>query len=85
MPKPNRPSAKARNTSALAGIDKHITGTVTIGGVTYTPATLKQVLIDQSTAIDAADALHKQWQDQVLVTKEADLKGTPPTTPCAPI
>ena len=59
----------------MAGIDKHITGTVTIGGVAYTPVTLKQVFLDQDTAIDAADALHTQWQDQVLVTKAADAKG----------
>jgi hypothetical protein len=47
----NRPTIVARNTSAMAGIDKHITGPVTIGGVTYTPATLKQVFSDENAAI----------------------------------
>jgi hypothetical protein len=65
----NRPSTKARNAGVEAGIDKHITGTVTIGGVTYTPATLKQVFLDEDAAMAAADALHTQWRDQVQVTK----------------
>ncbi|HEY8089329.1 MAG TPA: hypothetical protein VIF09_15825, partial [Polyangiaceae bacterium] len=69
------PSVKARNTSAMAGIDKHITGSVTIGGVAYTPLTLRAVFVDDNTAIDSAEALHKQWQDQVVVTKAADAKA----------
>jgi hypothetical protein len=55
----------------VAGIDKHITGNVTIGGVSYTPATLKKVFLDENTAIDSAESLQKQWQDQVLATKAA--------------
>jgi hypothetical protein len=71
----NRPSIKARNASVSAGIDKHITGNVTIGGVAYTPVTLKQVFSDQSTAIDSAETMHTQWQDQVLLTNAANAKG----------
>ena len=67
----NRPSVKTRNTSVAAGIDKRITGNTTIGGVVYTPAALKAVFLDANAAIDNADALHKQWQDQVLATKAA--------------
>jgi hypothetical protein len=65
----------ARNTSVMAGIDKHITGSVTIGGVTYTPATLKQVFSDENTAITATEALHTQVTDQVQVTNAAKAKG----------
>jgi hypothetical protein len=66
----NRPSTVARNTSVMAGIDKHITGNVTIGGVSYTPATLKQVFSDENTAIAATDALHKELKDQVQANKQ---------------
>jgi hypothetical protein len=59
----------------MAGIDKHITGSVTIGGVTYTPATLKQVFSDENTAITATEALHTQVTDQVQVTNAAKAKG----------
>jgi hypothetical protein len=67
----NRPSVKTRNISVAAGIDKRITGSTTIGGVVYTPAALKAVFVNANAAIDNADALHKQWQDQVQVTKAA--------------
>jgi hypothetical protein len=71
----NRATVKTRNTSVMAGIDKHITGNVTIGGATYTPMTLKQVFLDENTAIDSAESLHTQWQDQVLTTKAAQAKA----------
>jgi hypothetical protein len=67
----NRPSAKTRYTSVAAGIEKRITGNTTIGGVVYTPAALKAVFADANNAIDRAEALHKEWQDQVLATKSA--------------
>jgi hypothetical protein len=67
----NRPSVKTRNTSVAAGIDKRITGNTTIGGVVYTPAALKAVFLNANAAIDSAEALHKQWEDQVLATKAA--------------
>src|SRR5260221_13959724 len=63
----NRPSVKTRNTGVATGIDKHITSSLMIGGVTYTPDALKAVFTKQNAALDAADALHKQWQDQVQV------------------
>jgi hypothetical protein len=67
----NKPSVKTRNTSVAAGIDKRITGNLTLGGVTYTPASLKAVFLGQNTAIDSSDALHQQWTDQVQATNSA--------------
>jgi hypothetical protein len=71
----NKVSIKARNTSVEAGIDKYVTGNLTLGGVTYTPATLKAVFTDQSTALDRSDALHQQWIDQVQATNSAGAKA----------
>jgi hypothetical protein len=65
----NRPSVKTRNTSVVTGIDKHVTGNTTIGGVVYTPAALKAVFTDVNIAIDSAEALHKTWQEQVQATR----------------
>lgn len=67
----NKPTVKTRNNGVIAGIDKHVTGGATIGGDAYTPATLKAVFAEHNVAIDAADALHKQWQDQVNVMRAA--------------
>jgi hypothetical protein len=62
---PNRPSVKTRFNDVVAGIKKNITGNVTIGGVAYTPVTLSAVFTDAITAMDTADAAHKQWLDEV--------------------
>lgn len=59
----------------VAGIKKHITGNVTIGGVAYTPVTLTAVFADAITAIDTADAQHKQWLDDVAAMKTAKAKA----------
>jgi hypothetical protein len=72
----NRPSVIARNTGVMAGIDKHITGPVIIGGITYTPATLKAVFSDENAAITATEALHTQVTDQVQATNQARAKGS---------
>ncbi len=71
----NRSTIKARNTNVSAGIDKHVTAAVAIGGVTYTPAQLKAVFTTQTAALDAADALHKQWTDQLQVATAANAKA----------
>ncbi len=39
--KTNNTTLKSRNTSAMAGIDKHITTSITIDGTTFTQADLK--------------------------------------------
>jgi hypothetical protein len=61
----------SRNASVIAGIDKRITGNVTIGGVAYTPAQLKAVFQGQTTALQTSEAAHKQWQSDVLAAKAA--------------
>jgi hypothetical protein len=62
MANTNRPTVKTRNANVIAGIDKHLTANVTIGGVPYTSANLKEVFQVQSTALDTSDTLHKQWR-----------------------
>jgi hypothetical protein len=57
------------------GIDKHIPAPVSIGSVTYTPSELKGVFTDHNAALDAADALRKQWTDQVQVARAAGKKA----------
>ncbi len=75
MANTNRPTVKTRNANVIAGIDKHLTANVTIGGVPYTPANLKEVFQVQSTALDTSDMLHKQWQDQVQAAQTASAKA----------
>src|ERR1700722_13454612 len=75
MSNPNRPTIKTRNTAVSSGIDKHITAPISIGNVTYSPPTLKAVFTDQNTALDAADALHKQWTDQLQQAKALGAKA----------
>jgi hypothetical protein len=71
----NRSSVKNRNAEVQAGIDKHVTSTVTIGGVAYAAADLKGVFQAQSASFDQADALHTQWRDQVRVVATATQKA----------
>ncbi len=71
MGKENRPSVITRFTRVQAGIDKHISGTVTLGGVIYKPGALKAVFAAAITAINAAEALRKQWTDGVLAAHQA--------------
>ena len=71
----NRANVKTRNTAVSNGIDKHVPASISIGSVTYTPPELKGVFIAHNTALDAADALHKQWTDQVQVAKAAGIKA----------
>jgi hypothetical protein len=66
---PNSTNLKTRDTSVMAGIDKHIASSTTINGTAYTPADLKAVFRSQITAIDANQALHKQLADGVANAK----------------
>jgi hypothetical protein len=66
---PNINNLKTRDTSVMAGIDKHITSSITINGTAYTPAGLKAVFQSQITAIDANQSLHKQLADGVANAK----------------
>jgi hypothetical protein len=68
----NKPSVITLFTNVQAGIDKHITGSTTLGGVTYSkPAALKAVFAAAITALNTADALRKQWSDGVLAAHQA--------------
>ena len=49
----------------MAGISKHITGNVTLDGVTYTPVTLAAVFSAALAAIKLADSQYTQWIDDV--------------------
>ncbi len=71
----NRPIIKTRNTAVSNGIDKHIPASISIGSVMYTPPELKAVFTAHNTALDAADALRKQWTDQVQVARAAGEKA----------
>jgi hypothetical protein len=71
----NKPSAKERYGAAAAGTTKHFTGSVTLGGVSYTPANVAAVFLAANTAIDTADAAHKQWLDDVAAMKAAKAKA----------
>jgi hypothetical protein len=71
----NRPTIKTRNTAVASGIDKHVTSPVSIGNVSYAPAALKAVFTDHNAAIDASDALHAQWMDQVTAARAAGAKA----------
>jgi hypothetical protein len=68
----NRPTPLTLFTSVQAGIDKHLTAGVTLGGVTYTAVTLKAVFALAITTIGTAEALHKQWTDAVAAAHSAE-------------
>jgi hypothetical protein len=68
----NRPSVLTLFTSVQAGIDKHLTAGVTLGGVTYTAVSLKAVFALAITAMTAAEALRKQWMDAVATAHTAE-------------
>jgi hypothetical protein len=65
----NSTTLKTRDTSVMAGIDKHITSSITISRTAYTPAELKAVFQSQITAIDANQSLRKQLADGVANAK----------------
>jgi hypothetical protein len=67
--KTNRSTLKTRDTSVMAGIDKHITASITIDGTSYTPAELKARFQAQITGLDANDALRKSLTDGVQNAK----------------
>jgi hypothetical protein len=68
----NRSTLLTLFTSVQAGIDKRLAAGVTLGGVTYTAATLKAVFALAITTVTAAEALHKQWTDAVAAAHSAE-------------
>jgi hypothetical protein len=71
----NRPTVKTRFGTCATGIQKLITGNVTIDGVTYTATTLAAVFLDAIRAMDTADASHKKWLDDVQAMNAAKAKA----------
>ena len=65
----NTSTLKTRDTSVMAGIDKHITAPITINATSYTPAALKAIFQSQITALDANDAFRKSLTDGVANAK----------------
>ncbi len=65
MASPNKPTLKTLFTNVVAGIKKHLSGKLTVGGVTYTPVTLAAVFTTALKAIQTADSSHTQWLDDV--------------------
>jgi len=71
----NRPTIKTRNSNVAAGIDKHLNEPMIVDGSSYTPPELKAVFVAHTTALDAVDALHEQWSDQLKVAADAGRKA----------
>ena len=69
MSKNSQQSIIVRNNNVTAGIDKNITGNVTVGGVAYTPAQLKAAFQAQTTALQTSEAARKQWENDVVAAK----------------
>jgi len=67
----NQESIITRNTNVNAGIDKHVTSNVMVGGMQYTPAQLKAVFQAQTAALQASVASHKEWLGDVAAAKAA--------------
>jgi hypothetical protein len=65
---------KSRDTSVMAGIDKHFTASVTLDGTAYTPAELKALFQSQVTALEACEALRKSLSDAVVNAKAVGAK-----------
>ena len=58
-----------RNNNVNAGIDKHITANVTVGGAVYTPAELKAAFQGQTIVVQAGEESRKQWEGNVVAAK----------------
>jgi hypothetical protein len=74
---PNKTTARALNQKAVQGIDKYFAKvtSLTIGGVAYTPDTLKAVLEAEIDASDVVDAARAQLQQQVAAPRVARAKA----------
>ena len=72
--KTNNTTLKSRNTSVMAGIDKHITTSIIINGTAFTQADLKAVFQSHITAITTNEALHKSLADGVVNARAIGVK-----------
>ncbi len=64
--KTNNTTLKSRNTSVMAGIDKHITTSIIINGTLFTQADLKAIFQSQIVAITTNRAQHNSLADSVV-------------------
>jgi hypothetical protein len=69
--KQTRDTLKARFSAASAGVEANVTGKLTLGGVSYTAATLGAVFDDANTAMGAADTARSQLHSQVQAANTA--------------
>ena len=69
----NKPTHKDQDTKVMSGVDVHFatTGTMTIGGEQFTPATLKAVFQDDIDAINESDAAATTQKLKVQAAKAA--------------
>ncbi len=67
----NKPTAKDLDAKAIQGTDRHLSTltTLTFLGATYTPASLKAVFQTDIDAINAVEAAHTQWRQEVATQK----------------
>jgi len=74
---PNKTTALALNTKAIEGVDKHFAKvkTLTVAGVTITPAALKAVFQAESDANKALDESEAQRIKQLAATRAARAKA----------
>jgi hypothetical protein len=71
--KTNKPTQKDSLRSIIAGINKRLTGVsqLTLGGATYTPAALVQLITALIGLIDVASANENTWHDAVKAVRGA--------------
>jgi hypothetical protein len=71
-------SLQQRVSSLISGTQKHYTtGTLTVGGASYDPATLIQILQGLSNAIAASDAAKAKWNDALKSMQDENAKVGP--------
>ena len=70
---PNKNTALALNQKVAAGVDKYFSKvkSLTIGGTTYTPTTLKAVLTAENDASKSVDSTRAQLKQQVATHRKA--------------
>ena len=76
--KNSRTTTQARDTQLIAGIQKRLQGfpPMTLGGVSYTPATLVDLFQGQINAINSVSSLKAQWHDTIQTEKAVRLHMT---------
>jgi hypothetical protein len=67
-----------RVSSLISGTQKHYTtGTLTVGGVSYDPATLIQTLQGLGNALAASDMAKAEWNDALKSLRDESVKVEP--------